>query len=625
MRYPLRSDRPDLLGSLLPETVVDLLDHLTDGMFVFDADWHFRYVNEPAAEMLGHTRDELLGAHAWTLFPEAVGGPSYMAYAKARQEQHPIRVTEFYEPLGRRFEIRIFPVEDELVVLFRDITEVQRAHDQLREYADQMTEAERIARFGVWKWDLEAGTVRWSEELHRIYGVEPGDFGGTVDDFVARLHPDDRERVWGNVSTALETLEPFAFEERIVWPDGTERYLMSEGQVVKGPDGTAVALVGVCKDITEGVHANRALGMSERRMRAVVDNTPSFVAVKDLDGHYLMANLEAGRILGIAPDDLIGQECGEVFPDDVAIRQRDNDRRAISGEGPVYDEVVLVTGAEERTFVTVTFALPDDDGRPVETCTIGTDVTERREREGERRERDGWRRRIGSAIEEGRMVLHAQPVIDMATGERTSSELLIRMRPEDGGDLLQPAAFLPAAERHGLIQAIDAWVVEHALGLTADTGLLEVNLSAVTLGDPQARANILALLAASPEAARRIIFEITETAAAEHLDAACAFAADITALGCGLALDDFGTGFGSFTYLRRLPLRYLKIDRTFVSGIARSVDDRRVVQSIIGIAEQFGLRTIAEGVEDAETLAALRVMGADYVQGFHLGRPAPVQ
>jgi EAL domain-containing protein (putative c-di-GMP-specific phosphodiesterase class I) len=155
-------------------------------------------------------------------------------------------------------------------------------------------------------------------------------------------------------------------------------------------------------------------------------------------------------------------------------------------------------------------------------------------------------------------------------------------------------------------------------------GVRQVNLSAVSLCDPAARRAIVALLAAAPERAQRLVFEITETAAVTHLAAACAFAADISALGCRLALDDFGTGFGSFTYLRALPLTYLKIDISFVRTLLDSDDDRRVVESIIGIAGRFGLRTIAEGVEDAATLEVLRGLGADYAQGFHLGRPGPL-
>jgi PAS domain S-box-containing protein len=600
-----------------------MLDRLTDGMFVFDEEWRFRYVNEPAAEMLSHTRDELLGAHAWTLFPEAVGGPSYTAYHEARRDNVPVRVTEYYAPLGRRFEIRAYPIDRDLVVLFRDITDLQRTEDELREFAERMCEAERIAGFGVWRWDLASGSVRWSDELHSIYGLAPGEFGGTVDEFVARLHPEDRDRIWTKIAEALDTLEPFAFEERILWPDGSERLLLSQGRVILGEDGTASALVGVCHDVTERVRTQRALGMSDRRMRAIVDNTPSFIAVKDLDGAYLTANAEAGRILGVDPTEFVGRRCQELFPEDIAAQFRANDHIAAAEGRPVFDETVLLLDGEPRTYSTVTFPLPDEQGRPIEICTIGTDVTERRDRETERRERGQWRERLTSALSDGRMVVHEQPVIDLATGERASCELLVRLREDAGDALLAPVRFLPHAERYGVIQAIDTWVLRQALAL-ARTRSVEVNLSAVTLCDPDARREIVGMLSQDPGAARRVIFEITETAALEHLDAACSFARDIAALGCGLALDDFGTGFGSFTYLRTLPLRYLKIDLSFVSGVVSSVDDRRVVQSIIGIAQQFGLRTIAEGVEDQRTLDALREMGADYAQGFHIGRPAPI-
>jgi len=598
-----------------------MLDRITDGVFVFDEEWRFRYINEPAARMLGRTRAELQGAHAWTEFPEAVDGPSYLAYHRARDEGTHQRVTEYFEPLETLFEVRVYPVDDELVVLFRDITEQERTAEQLNEYAERMAEAERIARFGAWRWDIAEGTVRWSDELHHIYGVERGEFGGTAEAFTELVHPEDRERVWGQISRAMETGERFIFEERIVRPDGSVRHLLSQGKVIPGNDGRAAALVGVCHDITDRVLAQHALGMSERRMRAIVDHSPSVVAVKDLDGRYLMANTEAGRIIGKRPEELIGRLCSELFPPDVSEQIHADDLLAATSGEAVFDETVLTIDGERRNFVTVTFALPDDDGRPVEVCTIGTDVTERRERDSERRERLAWQERIFTALDDGSMLVYAQPVLDLESETIASNELLVRMRSPEG--IVEPAAFLPAAERFGLIQSIDMWMTRQALAL-ASGEQLEVNLSAVTLFDPEARQEIVRLLEAAPEAAANLVFEITETAALEHLDAAVWFADAITALGCGLALDDFGTGFGSFTYLRELPLRYLKIDRSFVSGLTESVDDRRVVQSIIGIAAQFGLKTIAEGVEDEPTLDLLRLAGADFVQGYHIGRPGPL-
>jgi PAS domain S-box-containing protein len=494
---------------------------------------------------------------------------------------------------------------------------------ELREFADRMAEAERIAHFGVWRWELSSGRVRWSDQLHRIYGLAPGEFAGTVEGFVALLHPDDRDRVWSLIQHALSRLEPFIFEERIIRSDGQERVLLSQGRPIAGAHGRATAVVGVCQDVTERVEAQRALGLSRRRMRSILDHSPSIVAVKDLDGRYLMSNAETGRVLGLHPEEVVGRHCADLFPS-IAEQLRANDRQAAAEMEPVYDEAVLDVDGEARTFLTVTFALPDDAGRAIETCTIATDVTERKERETERQARRECTEQIRSALAENRMVVFGQPVISLATERREWCELLARIRPADAtGIVLEPDSFLPAAERFGMVQAIDIWMVRQALRLSP-TLAPEVNLSAVTLCDPRARHEMIGLLAEQPQAASKLVFEITETAIAHHLDAACEFADELAGLGCGLALDDFGTGFGSFTYLRALPLAYLKIDTSFVRDLTRSRDDRRVVQSIVAIAEQFDLLTIAEGVEDEPTLRLLRELGADYAQGFHIGRPAPV-
>ncbi len=359
-------------------------------------------------------------------------------------------------------------------------------------------------------------------------------------------------------------------------------------------------------------------------MRAIIDHSPSIIAVKDLSGRYLMTNAESGRVLGIATDDILGKHCVDLFPPEIADAQRANDLRAASEGDSVYDEAVLVRNGEPRNYIMSTFVLPDEEGLPLETCTISTDVTERQDYETSRRERIECSEQIMSALHDDRMLVFEQPIIDLRTGGHVSSELLVRMRSAgERAEVLAPGRFLPAAESFGLIQPIDIWMVRQATML-ADPAVLEVNLSAVTMCDAAARQEIVEVLAGAPQAASRIVFEITETAIATHLDAAVAFADEIERLGCRLALDDFGTGFGSFTYLRKLPLSFIKIDMSFVRGMVESLDDRRVVQSIIGIAKQFDLATIAEGVENQPTLDLLRELGADCAQGFHLGRPAPV-
>jgi PAS domain S-box-containing protein len=601
---------------------VAMLDRLTDGIVVIASDWRFRYLNQAAAMMLQSRREHLIGKTLWSYFHETGSDRFRVALEHCVRERRPFAITEYYAPLERWFESRGFPQDEDVVVLFRDITEWRLADERLQEYTDRMSEAERIAHFGVWRWDLVTDLGYISDELHAIYGLEARP-SRPSEELLAQLHPDDRDRVLARLKRARETLEPFSFEHRIVRPDGTQRVLYTHGRVVVGSDGTATALIGVGHDVTTQFRSERALGLSQRRMRAIIDHLPSLVSVKDLDDRYVMANAECARVLGLPLEEIIGRLCSELFPS-IAEEQRARDARALAEAEPVYDESELIVDGEPRTFETVTFTLPDESGVVVETCTIGTDVTERREFESERRERMDWVATIEAALREGRMLVYAQPIVATIGGHQVGAELLMRMRAaEDPTSILEPAAILPAAERYGLIQAIDVWMVRRALALTPSFAP-SVNLSAVTLSDPAARQEIIAILRSDPDGARELVFEITETATAESLDAASEFAGELIDLGCGLALDDFGTGYGSFTYLRRLPLRYLKIDRSFVANLSISEDDRRVVQSIVSIAGRFRLRAIAEGVEDEATLALLVQLGTPYAQGYHLGRPAPV-
>jgi EAL domain-containing protein (putative c-di-GMP-specific phosphodiesterase class I) len=226
-------------------------------------------------------------------------------------------------------------------------------------------------------------------------------------------------------------------------------------------------------------------------------------------------------------------------------------------------------------------------------------------------------------------VLHMQPILDLATGQISHGELLLRMRGEHG-DLIPPGAFLPAAERYGLIHAVDRWVVRRAIRMIADAGdqplpPLGVNLSGESVvGDP----GLLGLIERELETASvdpaRLIFEVTETAAIANMPEASAFAVGLNELGSSVALDDFGTGFGSFYYLKHLPVSYIKMDGEFIQNLPRSEIDAHMVTAIVGVAQGLGIKTVAESVTDEETIRLLRGHGVDFAQGFHVGRPGPI-
>ena len=238
-----------------------------------------------------------------------------------------------------------------------------------------------------------------------------------------------------------------------------------------------------------------------------------------------------------------------------------------------------------------------------------------------------WLERIRGALADDRFVLHAQPIRNLRTGEIGQHELLLRMIG-DAGELIPPNAFLPLAERFGLTPEIDRWVTERAIKLLAadphGDHALEVNLSGPSLNDTSLLRVIEESVARHHVDPRRLIFEVTETAAVANIPLARRFAERLMALGCRFALDDFGAGFGSFYYLKHLPFDYLKIDGEFVAGCLANRTDQLVIEAVVRIAQGLGKETIAEFVETPELEAFLREQGIDHAQGYHIGRPGPI-
>jgi diguanylate cyclase (GGDEF)-like protein/PAS domain S-box-containing protein len=233
-----------------------------------------------------------------------------------------------------------------------------------------------------------------------------------------------------------------------------------------------------------------------------------------------------------------------------------------------------------------------------------------------------WFERIREAIKEDRFIAYTQPIVNLKSGRVVREEMLIRMRNESG-DIVPPAAFLPTAERFGLIGDIDRLMVEKGLGLAGQGRAVAVNVSARSLSDPEITQSVGDAISAGLDP-RLISFEITETSAATNMQAATDFATRLERLGCELALDDFGTGFGSFTYLRHLPVQVIKIDIDFVRDLPHSISDFHLVRVLVSLAGSLGQKTVAEGVEDAGAVDILRRLGVDFAQGHLLGEPRPV-
>ncbi len=258
------------------------------------------------------------------------------------------------------------------------------------------------------------------------------------------------------------------------------------------------------------------------------------------------------------------------------------------------------------------------------------DDTELAHRQGQMQ----WVSRIREALDRDRFRLYFQSIapIHQAHGQSGHYEIFVRML-DHNGNVVPPGAFIPAAERYNLMQEVDLWVISNALAWLGDQQrrcpdtieLCALNLSGASLGDATCLAEIRACFDRYQVDAHRVCFEITETAAIANLGTATRFIKELKAFGCRFALDDFGSGLSSFGYLKNLPVDYLKIDGAFIKDIDNDSMDAVMVQSINTIGHEMGLKTIAEFVKSEGILRVLEEIGVDYVQGYHIDRPRPLE
>ncbi|WP_323845635.1 EAL domain-containing protein [Microbulbifer magnicolonia] len=247
----------------------------------------------------------------------------------------------------------------------------------------------------------------------------------------------------------------------------------------------------------------------------------------------------------------------------------------------------------------------------------------------EKRRETTWIAEIHAALREDRLMLYRQPVVSLKGEQRVHHyEILVRMRGRDG-DVISPGLFLPAAERYGLIEEVDRWVIRRILTYMAQeqrqggNGFsYAINISGISLGDETFADFVLRELTEAGVAPSRVQFEITETSAIDNLERALIFIHKLRAAGCSFALDDFGRGVSSLAYLRQLPVDYLKIDGSFVRNMLEDEIDSAMVSTIDHLAKQMGISTIAEYVETPELMEKLRLMGVDYAQGFGIAAAA---
>ena len=542
---------------------------------------------------------------------------------------------------------------------------------------ERLAEAQRIAGIGSWELDLGSETTIWSDEMYRIFGVDPSTFEPTYEAFLALVHPDDRATVTGCLDRALTSQDSFLFDYRVPLSDGRVRWVRARGRLVTDDAGNLAGMQGTCQDITDRMEAeasltyhalhdpltglpNRtllldrievALARSARLGRSVAVlflDLDRFKPINDSRGHATgdtVLQTVASRLrAAVRPSDTVGRLGGDEFvvvSEDASVWQA-----TVLGERLIrtLEKPFEVEGDEVFVTVSVGIAIAET-GVSADELLRDADVAmyQAKQRGRARSEffdeamRTEAARRLETAtalhraLERDEFETHYQPMVDLNSGAIVGVEALVRWRHPERG-LVSPAAFIPMAEEQGLIVPIGDRVLEESCRQWAswraqfparDPLILNVNISARQLHRPEFLESIRSVLASHGVDPGSLCLELTESVLMEDVEAERHTLSALRELGVGLAIDDFGTGYSSLTYLKRFPVSGIKIDQTFVAGLGVDTFDTAIIESVIELAHAVGLHVTAEGVETVEQMLRLRALGCDYAQGYYFARPQP--
>ncbi|MBJ7329960.1 MAG: EAL domain-containing protein [Solirubrobacteraceae bacterium] len=655
-----------------------LLGHLPDiAVLRYDRDLRVTTAAGGLIPMSGWTSGQLVGRTPRELMDEAAAAsvePPMRAALDGAVQSFDLRDGE------RRLWVQTVPVAvgREALLVATDVSGLERAQAGRAEAEARFQQAFDDAPVGMSLVDMQGRFIEVNRALCELVGFTPEDLRGRS--FTSLAHPDD-------VSTLSDTLRDqisgervrVSTETRAVHAAGHTVWLEIHSTVLAGSDGRPEMLLSQILDVTDRRRFEARLqhmadhdpltGLANRRaFERALDNQLAHVRrygaqgallVLDLD-HFKAINdtlghnsgdaviVNAARILRelLRESDIIARLGGDEF---AVLLPRAEEEEAVDVAEKLVEEIraqgsVLAGQRPHSVTASVGVTLLDPVQETGEQALIDADLAMYDAKEAGRnsfalfragsatshsrtKARLTWLERIRTALDQDRLVLVAQPIMSLEDDRIVHHELLLRMVGDDG-ELIPPAAFLDIAERFGLIGEIDEWVVCRAMRALAEHTdrdlIFEVNLSGVSIGSPRMLEIIERQLRETEVDPKRVIFEITETAAVANVPDARAFAERLGELGCRFALDDFGAGFGSFYYLKHLPCDFLKIDGEFVRNCASTPTDQVIIAGLVRIAKGLGKRTIAEFVEDAETLELLRREGVDMAQGYHVGKPAPL-
>ena len=372
-----------------------MVEQAGDAMFLTEPDGSFIDVNQRACDALGYTRAELLALSVPEIDP-IFSKEKFHELFEGLQLHAPVTV----EAVHRRKDGTTYPVEIRtgrielhgrklLLAFARDISQRKRAEDALRESEERLSLAIQSANFGTWSRNIPGDRVIWDERTEAIFGLEPGAFEGTMEAFLAQVHPDDREGITTGHRRLMEEGAPYAVDFRITWPSGEVRHIATRASVVRGDRDSSLQIIGMLHDITERKHTEEALRESEEQLRLITDNVPAVIAYVDANQRYRFINKRYEEWFGISPEEAYGRRISDVVGEAAYDTVKENLAKALSGERVAFETSLPIKNAGIRHVQATYVPHLSDDGGVRGVFVLVTDITERKRLEEEllRRER----------------------------------------------------------------------------------------------------------------------------------------------------------------------------------------------------------------------------------------------
>jgi PAS domain S-box-containing protein len=606
----------------------------TDAVWVGDEHAQTQFASSGFAQLVWSESDKLVGRGLADLFASADRERVQRSLRAARQSRRPtpfearIGGAGYEEPPVR---LTVHPVEGNagrLAGLIATVTQEvsgSRTPRELRLRAElvNLIDAAVIAS------DRKGRITVWNSGARRLYGYTEMEALGRTD--VELLAPHASPSALAAEQRELNRTSHWQ-EERIIRRKGGSEIPVVVKRVLLRDHDPSLSTVTIAVDITDRKETETQLQDARHYLGAIAGSLNEGLLAVAPDGCVAFANEAAEKLLGWKGEQLRGKSLhdathyqradGTPFPEHKCpIRIAARSGRAIQ---QVEDFFTRRDGTLIPVEYTATPILTKDGPRGIVVVFKDTSLAAAGSPVADASPKDSrWAGEIRDALDQQRFLLYAQPIADLATGSVVHHQLLPHMLVD--GAIVGPSEFLAAAEDHGLIREIDHWVLQKGVALASPENPVEVRLSSQSIADPELVEAVRGALAVSGTDPSSLIVQMTAQALIDDADAAQRFARDMRDMGCRVAFDHFGTGYGGIVHVTELGVEYLKIGVEFVRDMVASPAGRHVVEALVHLARRFGCKTIAQGVEGAETLGVLSELGVDCAQGTAVGAPEPAR